>query len=709
MALQVDTYQMVDLILPEFELDRLHAAPGGGEAAALAGRNLNPFRRAAEAPVAFWSGIVDTGPQARTLNVDVPDYFNGRLRIMAVAVGDGAVGRAQRHSLVRGPFVITPNLLPAVAPGDEFDVTVGVANNLDPDAGETSVVLTAQTSEHLQLLGDARRELRIAPGREASAVFRVRAQSQLGAASVRLQATGGGETVQRTATLSVRPAVAYVSTVTSGRRDATPFSVQLERQLHDQLARTRVAASVSPLVLTDGLLSYLEAFPHACAEQIVSKVFPQIGLLKQGDAQLDDAKVREAFEQTIRTLRMRQTPQGGFLFWLTSAEPAAFPSVYITHFLTDAKDLGLPVPREMLASATDYLRQIAARKAEDLAQARLRAYAIYVVTRQGLVTTNYVTDLHEYLDANLGDDWRADLTAAYMAASYELLQKSGLGGRLIDGYAFGGGDEMVSDFDTRLGRDAQYLYLLARHFPARLQMLDPGVVEGLAEPIMRDRFNTLSSAYAVLALGEYSRAQAATGQSVPLELTDVTGDASRSLAGPARFARADLAGHTRTVEVSGAVAAPVFYTVAQTGFDIELPGAALAEGLEVSRVYLDAAGAEVTAAPIGAELTVRLRVRSTGRTRTNVAVVDLLPGGFEVLVDSVQDAQGGWRADYKDIREDRVVFYGSFADRITELRYRVKVTSSGDFVVPSAYAASMYDRSVRAHTEPGRFRVAALP
>ena len=49
-------------------------------------------------------------------------------------------------------------------------------------------------------------------------------------------------------------------------------------------------------------------------------------------------------------------------------------------------------------------------------EARTRAYAIYVLTRSGYVTTNFLTNLHERLERDLADEWRDDLTAVYMAA-----------------------------------------------------------------------------------------------------------------------------------------------------------------------------------------------------------------------------------------------------------------------------------------------------
>ena len=149
--------------------------------------------------------------------------------------------------------------------------------------------------------------------------------------------------------------------------------------------------------------------------------------------------------------------------------------------------------------------------------------------------------------------------------------------------------------------------------------------------------------------------------------------------------------------------------MSQTGFDRQAPREALAEGLEIYRESLNANGDPVTTAMIGDELTVRLRIRSTGRDRSNVAVVDLLPGGFEVQSDSVHHQAGDWVADYTEVREDRVVVYGSFSDRMTEIQYRVKLTSAGHFVTPSAFAGSMYDRSIQARTKPGRFEVKAIP
>ncbi len=707
MALQVDTWQLVDQILPDFAAFRRTAAPGGGEAAGLAGRNLNPFRRRTDAPVAFWAGIVPSGPGGGAVSFGVPDYFNGQLRIMAVAAADTAVGHNQVTALVRAPFVITPNVPTTAAPGDEFEINVGIANNLDDSGPAATVALSVVPSEHLSIVGEDSTLLTIGEGSEGAAKFRVRALGKPGAANLAFTASSAGEEARMNATISVRPAVAFVASMQSGRSEDRRVTVDLTRDLHPAFASQSAAASASPLILADGLIDYLDAFPHGCVEQTVSKVFPKLGFLGHRDDTVDEATIREQFANTITRLRSRQGPEGGFRFWSSSPEAADFPSVYVLHFLTDAAEKGLPVPRDMLSAGMAFLESLAARQVTTLSESRLRAYAIYVLTRNSVVTTNYLTNLHETLERDHGEHWRSDLTASYMAAAYTLLREERLGETLIADYKLQRGNEYFSDFDTRLGRDAQYLYLLSKHFPQRVHDTGTDAVNALTTAIMRNRFNTLSSAYSILALDAFTRANAAQGGDGAIRISVHRQNGSELLNEDTTTVRANVPTDARTIEFEHESGQHLFYMLSQSGFDRTPPESAVAEGIEVHREYLDRNGNEVTNVTIGDELTVRLRIRSLGPRRDNVAVVDLLPGGFEALSESVARRYGGWAADYVDVREDRLVVYGSFGSRLTEIRYRVKATSAGEFTVPPVFAGSMYDPSIHAHTAASRIEIRA--
>ncbi len=183
---------------------------------------------------------------------------------------------------------------------------VGVANNLEDSGPDTEIALTAVPSERIGVEDDTSRALVVPEGDEGRATFRVRAGATPGAAELTLTARLGETVVRRNAGLSVRPAVAFETTLISGFDAGGSTQLALPRRLHEAFASQRVAASASPLVLADGMLEYLDTFPHACAEQIVSKVFPQLGLMQLSSFPLDRSTFGALFERTLTLLRSRQ-------------------------------------------------------------------------------------------------------------------------------------------------------------------------------------------------------------------------------------------------------------------------------------------------------------------------------------------------------------------------------------------------------------------
>ena len=711
-ALGVGTLQILDLILPEFDLVRALSAAGGGMAdqmSLMLAQNLNPFQRKTDRPAVYWAGIVDADSELRELSFDVPETFSGQLRVMAVAVGESAVGAGSASSIVRGPFVISPNLLTAAAPGDEFEVTVGIANIIEGSGDNASVDLEISATDNLELVGETRQHLEIDEGGEGKYRFRARARDGLGAAEIRFDVSHADEDASRSASLSLRPANRYRTSLDSGYAADGKLDLELERKLLPQLSRQAITASSSPLAIVDGLTSYLDKFPHGCTEQVVSQVFPLVGLSAHPAfaPQLDDVEAH--FARLIDKLRERQLGDGGFAFWPGQSQSAEYPSVYVMHFLLEANRQGVPVPGDMLQRGRDYLEGLSARAATSLGEARTRANAIYLLTRMGTVTTNYLVDLEESLEENHPRSWRRDLLSAYMAATYQMLQKTDTAARLIDGYRMNADDHReLDDFHSLLALDAQYLFLLSKHFPARARDLPGDRILQLTREVFEGRYNTISAAYTILALGAYSELVDASGEErdILFRAIDAAGQARQLQAVARPFMTADYGVDARRLEIEGP--GPVFYLNQQAGYDAALPVEASSRGIEVYRDFIDDEGKVVTRYEQGKELIVRIRVRALGsERRNNVAIVDLLPGGFEVVRSSVSATARGWLADYIDIREDRVVYYGSFGDQVRELQYRVKLTSAGNFVVPSIYAESMYDRSVRAHTAPGRFEVIA--
>ncbi len=720
-ALGVETMQILDLILPEFELLKSLSASGGDmDTGLLLTKNINPFSRKSDKPAVFWSGILSADEQTKTITFDVPDTFAGSLRVMAVAVAEDSVGYSQQSTLVRGPFVIAPKVLNQTAPGDEFVVHVGVTNIVKDSGKNAEISIEVTASEHLTLLDKPKAKLIIAEGDEGQFSFRVKTNRVIGIAELKFLVNFANESSVRTASLSVRPAMPYISTFESGFTNSKKVEIEVKRKLFPALAEQKLSASASPLVLVDGLTSYLDNYPHGCTEQVVSKVFPLIGLMAHPAYSPHIKNVDRQLSLVIDKLRERQLMSGGFSFWPGHHETAEFPSVYVMHFLIEAQSLGYSIPQDMISRGKYFLQDYVAQPSITLVQARIRANAIYLLSRLGVVTTNYLVDLEEQLNKEAKNDerfkdWKKDLLAVYMASTYKLLQKDVQADNLVAQFEMGNSHsthsdrqtaDQNSDFYTPLTNDAQYVFLISKHFPSLAKKLPAESLFKLTSKIFKGQYNTISSAYSILALGAYS--QLVLTQKIEENITyssiSNTDNEEKLAVELTPFASSRYSIESKKLIVNSDK--PFYFLNTQSGFDQKLPMQAVREGIEIQKVFIDANGNEVTRFSQGQEIIVRLRVRVLGdEPLSNVAVIDLLPGGFEVIRSSVSRTGFNWKSDYVDIREDRVVYYGSFDSNVRELTYKVKLTTSGTFIIPPSYVESMYDRSIRGLSKAGRFVV----
>jgi len=739
--LDVKTSQILDLILPEFGKLVAMAAPGG-DADELLARHLNPFKKKRKEPVAWWSGIVDI-KDSREFTWTVPDDFNGKLRVMAVAVRADKIGIAQNTTTVRGDFVLSPNVPNMVAPGDEFEVSVGVANNLTGLGGkDVPIKLAFAPTAGLEVIGAAEQTVMLGEMKEGVVVYRLRAKDVLGPARLDFRASYNDKFAKIVAEVSVRPASAYRSDLAVGDLDKGSAEVKDLRAVYDAFAKRNVSASYTPLVLAQGLSAYLADFPHRCTEQLISQgvpslVFaahPEYGSLAV-DANGKPVKpTSDPLQGLFAVMHSRQNNEGGFGLWTSTPQSHRFASVYAMQFLIEAKERGQRLPGDMLEAGNRYLMQLAADESDgSLDGLRERAFAVYLLTRQGTVTTNYLAAVQKRLDDRHTKVWRDDLAAGYLAASLKLLKQDKEADALIAGpqaqltrstienaYRF-----QAYSYYGPLVRDAGILYLLAKHFPERAKALPPAAVANLLRPVQRGGYNTLSSAQTILALDAYG-AQAGADKLV-LNALLKDGTVKPLTQQPGALVRAAFDAAATGLRIDNSADAHAWYAVTVAGYDRAPPQTELKQGLEIIREFTDADGKAITSATLGQEIDVHLKIRATEvDTIGNVAIVDLLPGGFEVVQNQppapAEDANTGdanadnaaaqqpawhspigvsgsnWSLEYADVRDDRVVLYGTVSRSVNEFIYRIRATNAGTFVVPPAYGESMYDRTVQARS-----------
>jgi hypothetical protein len=442
---------------------------------------------------------------------------------------------------------------------------------------------------------------------------------------------------------------------------------------------------------------------------------PELGTIRN--------RADQPLNATYSVLRGRMNDQGGLGLWSSTPETAEFPTVYAAHFLIDARDHGQKIPPELLTSVDGWLTRFAATPASTLADARLRAYAVYLLARQGSKPTAALSNVEQELTNRYPKEWPTDLAAAYLAATYRLMQRNADADRIIAKVPWSAakrdfGDEL---YYGDVVHDAQLLYLLARHFPNRLGTAPPAALETTSKAVSGNRLNSLSAAYTLLALDAYVKTVA---PATALGITEIGKDGSeRPIPLPdAAVRKADLSITAARVQFSRRGTAPAYFALSESGFDRNPPAAETSEGVEIVREFVDAKGNPVSKVAVGDEFFVRLRVRATARDRQpQIAIVDLLPGGVEPVLElqpsadsstpgadpALQRQRGAaaalpiglpdksdWTPSHVDVRDDRVILYGDAGRNAGTFVYRVRADNAGTYQVPPAFAEGMYNRAV---------------
>ena len=664
---------------------------------------------------------MDVDKNGKTLRYTVPDSFNGKLRIFAVAVNPTRIGVFDGGTEVRGDLILSANLPAMVAPGDEFLVSVGVFNNLRGGSTRTPVAVSLKVDPAITVLSAPKLSLTIPQQQEVAAEFRLKANDVLGPANLRFIAQAGDKQGKAADAISIRPAVPFATKISVGRFDRSTYAQALTRNLYPQLRDVEAGVSLSPLVWAQGLDGFLEAYQYSCTEQLVSKGMPALVLAGGRNARTDTS----GFGKVIQILRERQNDDGSFGLWSANLQVEPFTSVYAVHYLIEAKERGMPVPADMLDNANRWLEATATAGSEGLTGARTRAYAIYLLTRQGRVTSGMTGALQQELDARYAKEWPQDLTAAYLAASYKLMQQDGLAVKLLKNIPWRSNETVKDDgyaYYDPLVHDAQLLYLTSRHFKDRLNSVPEKVIANMGDAVTENRYHTLSAAYLILGFDAYAAAGGqGTGKLAIAEL-DKAGKSTLMALSEGLLKYGKVSTQAARLQYSKQGDAPAFYVLSENGFDRKAPVSTVSEGLEIAQEITGLDGKPIVKAKVGEEFLVKLTFRSTRRDKlSQVAIVDLLPGGLEPVLRARAEAQqpeyqgdydggeippapawqspmgeaGSWQPEYADIRDDRVILYGTLSRDVGQFTYRVRATNAGKFFVPAPFAEGMYNRRLQ--------------
>lgn len=691
-ALQVETSQILDLILPEFSVAQSLGAMGGGADYEMLKRNLNPFKRKTQKPVAYWSGILDADSSKRTVEYKVPDYFNGTLKVMAVAVSRETVGSAEKSSIVRSPFVIRPNVPTLAAPGDIMDISVTVTNVKSGSGDNVPVVLSASTSKHLSIEGEAQLQENIDEGRDKTFHFKVKASGPVGAGEMTFTVKAAGEEVKISSYLSVRPPVPFQTLIDTGVVKHNKESVTVPRKLYDEYAVREVTASYLPAGMAKGLNTYLSNYPYGCTEQITSATFPKLFPESIKNLKKSRGELSQDIQGTISILQSRQKSDGGFGLWTARSGNHATVDNHVMFFLTKAREKGHFVPKSLYDAGLNRLKEIASSDSSFSAYIP-RAFAIYILSLNEIVTTSYIEKLEKDLKRNF-KEWKSSYAGLYLAGSYSLLQQQSKAVDILNNVGRKLDNREKYDYYDHLSFYSLYLHILSEHAPKRLKTVSEDLLLDMAEQLSGRRFSTYSASSALLAIESFLKASPSADQG-PYVISEVTGDVETSITMEGeKIAVGGYSSDAEKIIVNGNGKLNLFYQVINAGFSAE-PPVESHNGIEIYREYLDSKGNVQNTFGLGDVAEVRIKLRATtDDIHYNVAIVDMIPAGFEIDIESVRSSRSGFDPDYIDIREDRVVLFGTVEPRSNEFSYKIRAVNPGTFKVPPSYGESMYDQTI---------------
>ena len=686
-ALQVDTFQILSLLLPEYNILREYAKTGGGDygtgildAAII----QNPFARATLPPVAFWSGIIDTRANVPgTVDFEIPEYFNGEITIFAVAANTSAVGASDTRTTVQSPLMISTSAPEFVAPGDSFEINSVITNMTDTDNADTSIKINATGG--IEITTTPTTSAQIARDTEHLFTFGAYATDALGNANITITSDiPNVATRTSNTTMSVRPATTYKTYVLSGEIDSENVQISdFAVDLYPQYATRRLYISRGADAMILPLFEYLKNYEFPCTEQLVSRAIPY-ALIPTSEilGTTFDASAKK-ISDTINTLKNRQNPDGSFALWAaaptsyenqTNADTATL-TAYVAEFLTIARDAGFNVPGDMLSRAVDYLRTFAGGTITDSAYARAAACAIYVISANGYVTTSYIDAFTQYANANL-DDWQQTIMGPYIATAYKIMKQDDLARDLIAKYKLSPDDdfEYIALFDNNVANDAKYYYITRKYFTPE----NPMTSRALRSYIAAGNYSAYTSAAVIMAA-----AQTDNAPTPDVKITTDVGTNSPDIPANATEITIECADCSHD--------APIYFTLLQSGYPTE--SKRTSNGIDITREYYDMNGNRITSANIGDTVTVKISARTRGGTDNadNVVITDLLPGGF--IPDS-QTIAGDM--EYAEFRTDRVLIFTDLTRDTREFTYTAQIGSAGEFTVPAISAMSMYNPEISA-------------
>lgn len=696
-ALDVATLQTADLLMPPHArlLPRLSAFGGGTETSPFGAKFQNPFKRRNEPPLVYWSGLVDVGVEPVELNMRLPAWQAGKLRIFAVGASGEGAGAAVANLTVAGSLVLTPQAPNAVAPGDEFEGALILANTSHKSM---AINLNLTPSVALKLLENLPQSVTLAAGGEIALPFRALALDSPGGAGLMFTASAPNYELKRDLRLSIRPACAMRSTLVTGVAHGS-CDLAPAREVYPQLAQSVASVSGLPLPLGQALAKYLDTYPYGCTEQLLSRALSLAMLSKWPGLNQHTESHTRLLDATLAAVASRYN--GRFVGLWPDGEGDLLLTAYAADCLLGLREAGLGNTADLLSNICDSLGWNLALNEPSIETARVCAYAIWVLAREGRVVTQQLETLLRTLEESELYGWEDDITGALIIAiKRELAIPVDINPEQISFSEGGWFDE--------LAQRGLVMTILNRYFPRKVtDQFRQDFYDFTISALNDGNYSTFSAAQGLRGLVSCINSAAPILQNASLRCVDPAVETTMVLNPDSAILNASAPQCSQYRLEMPDNEQPLFWQVATIGYDRSPEKLARAQGIEIKRQYLDKGGKPCVDFRQGDEIRCRIVARSEIGELKDCVISDLLPGCLEMIIPRNPEKLPSVIKAI-DRQEDRLLIFADLSDSPLEIEYSARVVSPGKFVVPAVTAQAMYDQATYGNDISSNINVARL-
>ena len=688
------------LIDPSGQPGQLTQGGDGNANAKAGGLDVKTFKT-----LALFQGPVKLDAEGHaTLSVDVPE-FSGRVRLMAVAWTADRFGHADRPVTVRPPLLAEFTLPRFLAPGDKAVARLMLT---DLEAPEQSYAVTVKAEGAVSLdkadalFKDLKRDKRRFVDRTLTA------SAVPGVGRIHLTATGeDGSVTERDFEIAVRTPNVYATnrqivTLSPGQRLVADDA--LGAGLVAGTGSLAVTASVMPAFDVPGLLASLRSYPYGCAEQTISRAFPELFVKRFGGPLAVPVADGVTAQGAIQRLFSLQASDGSFGYWSAFDTGNLWLTAYAVDFLQHARAQGLSVPESMESRAVTWLVSRFGTLDTDPQNVAGAAYTAIVLARANKLDLSQL----RYVAARTGDRLPSDIARFQLAAALTRVGERDIALRLVEANPVVRDPRIyLNDYGSVLRDRAMALSLAAEE-----KLVSQNALFSQATDLAR-----MASGKGWLSTQEQAwllRTAFDLRTSTPLRV-DLDG---KPTAGKETSVTATMPlGRGRRSELVNRGEGTVYVSLASTGISsgVQLPEAS---GFTIKRSYFHLNGTSADLADVhqNDEMVVVVEGTMADAVERKVLAVDMLPAGLEPetvgLSGDRDTGQFAWLKELTEptftaLRDDRYLagLNLSGGNARFKFAYLVRAVTPGTYSRPGPQVEDMYAPAYHARGEAGTLEV----